>query len=65
MRRDALVRPVFARDIAKLAADAEVRVDLGDDFVIQVKVAPIQNVGQRAPAKILNRAETVVVHVLR
>ena len=42
---DALMRAIPRRDVAKLAADAEFRIDLGDDPVIQVEVAPVFNVG--------------------
>ena len=38
-------------------------VNVGDDFVIQVQVAPILHVGHGAAAKILDGAKSVVVHV--
>src|SRR5207248_1654219 len=44
---DTLVRAVFAGDIAEIAADAFLGVDPGDDFVIQVEVAPVFDAGDR------------------
>src|SRR5436190_24019463 len=38
---DALVGSVFTGDVTEIAADAEVRIDTGDNLVIQVEVAPI------------------------
>src|SRR5260221_735646 len=38
---DALVRAVPRGDVTEFAADAEVGIDLGDDSVIEVEVAPI------------------------
>ena len=60
---DALVRAVFAGDVTELAADAKAGVNFGDDFVIQVEVAPIHYVGDRAAAEIFGGAVAVVVHV--
>src|SRR5215475_4739001 len=38
---NALVRAVFAGDVAEVAADTLRRVDLGDDLVVQIEVAPV------------------------
>ena len=65
VRSDGLVRAVFAGDVAELAADAQLGINLGDDFVIQVEVAPVLHVGYGAAAKIFDGAEAVRVHVLR
>ena len=40
-----------------------VGVNLGDDFVVQIQVAPVQHVRDGAAAKIFDRAIAVVVHV--
>src|SRR5215472_6611063 len=60
VRLDALVGTIFAGDVAKLAADAEITANLGDDLVVQVEVAPIADVRHGAAAKIRNRAKAVV-----
>ena len=65
VRLDALVRAVLAGDVAELAADAEFGIDLRDDFVIQIEVAPIPHVRHGAAAEILDGAEAMIVHVLR
>src|SRR6266576_3464287 len=36
-----LVRAVFAGNVAEVAADAFLRVNFGDDLVIQIKITPI------------------------
>src|SRR5512140_2203972 len=46
--RDALMRAILARDIAQVAADTFLVIDLGDDLVIQVQVAPIHDARQRS-----------------
>ena len=60
---DALMRAVFACGVAKLAADAQIGVNLRDDLVIQIEIAPIHHIGNGAAAKILDGAIAVVVHV--
>ena len=65
MRRDGLMSAVFTGDVAELAADAQVMVDIGDDLVIQVEIAPILHFGDGTSAKILDGAEAAIVHVLR
>ena len=62
---DALVGAVFACDVAELAADAEIVIDVGDDFVIEIKIAPVLHIGHGAAAEILNGAIAVIVHVRR
>ena len=59
------MRAVLAGDVAELAADAQVAIDVRDDLVIQVEVAPILHVGHGAAAKILDGAIAMRVHVLR
>ena len=43
LRRDALVRAVFAGDIAEVASDALLRDNARDDFVVEIKVTPVAN----------------------
>jgi len=40
---DALVCAVLTRDVAKIAANAQLGIDAGDDLVIQIEIAPIAN----------------------
>ena len=60
---DALVGAVFAGYVAELAADAEIAIDVGDYFVIQVEIAPVHYVGDGAGAEIFDGAVIVIVHV--
>src|SRR5437870_13015846 len=38
-RSDALMRAIFTGDVTEIAADTFFGIDLGDDFVVEVKVA--------------------------
>jgi hypothetical protein len=42
---NALMSPVPAGGIAKLASDTQVLVNTSDDLVIQVELVPIDNIG--------------------
>src|SRR4051812_47675943 len=59
---DALVRAVPTRDIAEVAPDALLLVNLGDDLIIQVEVLPLRDLRQREPAEILDGREPLLVH---
>src|SRR6185312_13284112 len=62
---DALMRAVFAGDVAKIATDAELRIDFGDDLVIQIQIAPIADSLSRATDVFHSRGETFLAEVLR
>jgi hypothetical protein len=40
---NALVRALFTGNVTKVATDTFLRIDFGDDFVIQIKIAPVLN----------------------
>jgi len=48
---DTLVRPIPAGDVTEVAADAFIRMDAGDDLVIQVEMLPFGDVGRLRPRK--------------
>ena len=59
---DALVRAVPAGGVAELAADALVFVDVRDDFVVEVEVLPLGDVGERAAAEVVEGVEAFAAH---
>ncbi len=62
VKMNALVRAIPAGDVAKIAADALLLVDAGDDLVIQVQVLPVGDAGERKAAKILDAVEALGAH---
>src|SRR5579863_8383868 len=44
---DALVRAIFASNVAEVATYAFCCVNLGDDFVVQIEIAPVVNARDR------------------
>src|SRR5262249_28940058 len=61
---DALVRAVFAGDVAEVAADTLRRVDLGDDLVVQIEVAPVVDLRQRLAHEIRCGTESLVLKIV-
>src|SRR6478736_5523851 len=59
---DALVRAVPAGDVAKVAADALVAINLRDDLVVEVEVLPVGDLGNREAAEALDGGEALLVH---
>src|SRR5579862_1312989 len=59
---NALVGAVPAGDITKIAPDALVGVNARDDLIVQVEILPIGDLWQGEAAKIVDRAETFLVH---
>ena len=62
---DALVGGVLAGDEAELAADALVLVDVGDDAVVQVELAPVAHAVGRQPDHVGHAREALRVHPAR
>ena len=48
---NALVRAVPACNVAKIAANALLLVDVRDDFVIEIQVLPLVTFGKESPRK--------------
>src|SRR5438128_1003288 len=59
---DALVRAIPASDVAKLASDTKLGMDLGDDFVVQVQVLPFGDARQAQSTEIVDSLESFLVH---
>src|ERR1051326_2696678 len=59
---NALVGAVPTRHIAQIAADAFIAIDARDDFVIQIQVLPIGDLGQRETSKVIHRPKALLVH---
>ena len=58
------MRTVVARDVAQIAADAPVGVDLGDDVVVEVEFAPLLERGDRGADQFVDRCHALVGQVL-
>ena len=56
---DALVRAIPAGNVAQVAADARLLVDVRHNLVIQIQVLPLGHLGNREPAEILDRRESL------
>src|SRR5439155_20666772 len=59
---DRLVGAVLAGDVAQAAMDALVLVDLGDDLVVEVQVAPGLDAGDRLADEIAQPLEPLLAH---
>src|SRR5690606_2101046 len=64
MYADGLVRSVFTCDITKLAANTFVRIDLGDDFVMQVERFPRGHFVQRFTDEVVEGLHVFITHEL-
>src|SRR6185437_14046813 len=61
---NALVRAIFARDVAQVAADALLLIDSGYDFVIQIEIAPVSDSADRLTHQVDCRSEAFLVEIL-
>ncbi len=62
---DALVCAVPRGDVAEFAADAKIGIDLGNDAVIEVEVAPVLDIGQGLADEVGTFLVALLVHPVR
>ncbi len=62
--RNRLMRCIFARSIAASATDTVILVDRRFGDVIQIKMLPVNDIGNGRPYKVINRFMALFVHPL-
>ena len=62
IKMDALMCAIPTRDMAQIAANARLLVDVGHDLVIQIEVLPLGHLGNGKPAKILDGGKPLGTH---
>src|SRR5262249_24569011 len=64
LHADALVRAIFACDVAEIAANALFGIDLGHDLVVQIEVAPVVHARHRLTHDVHDGAEALFFEII-